>query len=313
MQIWVDADLILEALLHRRDFSTDAEKVFEVIQSGSVRGKITQLGLDRIYSFVLAQAGNEKAKIVVADIQEFLDVYPVGDTLIEQTRLLKLKDPESAIEFVCAMAEGIEAIVTLCPENFSDTTLQVWSADRLWDVNKLEQSLFLPDLSYQLVEREAESVNSSPTPSVPDGDRPGCQLNYCLNDRFQEGWKTWEEVFGTKQLSYRYAFKSIVQRAKKIAIRDGLSFALVFEVNNVNNNEVEITLKLYILDVYSKPIVRPIGYKISVLDDSATVFIVEYNEIDNIGIKINFCADIGDKFTVKIECDEDCFTEHFEV
>jgi hypothetical protein len=313
MQIWVDADLILEALLHRRDFSTDAEKAFEVIQSGSVRGKITQLGLDRIYSCVLAQAGNEKAKIVVADIQEFLDVYPVGDTLIEQTRLLKLKDPESAIEFVCAMAEGIEAIVTLCPENFSGTTLQVWSADRLWDFNKLEQSWFLPDLSYQLVEREAESVNSSQTPSVSDGDRPGCQLNYCLNDRFQEGWKTWEEVFGTKQLSYRYAFKSIVQRAKKIAIRDGLSFALVFEANNVNNNEVEIALKLYILDVYSKPIVRPIAYKISVLDDSATVFIVEYNEIDDIGIKINFCADIGDKFTVKIECDEDCFTEHFEV
>lgn len=116
MQIMVDTDLILEALLNRSCFAADAEKAFEVIQSGFVSGKITQLGLEKIYSVVSKQIGHERATIVVVEIQQFLDVCLVDDIMIGQARLLNLKDPESAIEVACASSEGNEAIVTLCPK-----------------------------------------------------------------------------------------------------------------------------------------------------------------------------------------------------
>jgi predicted nucleic acid-binding protein len=311
MQIWVDADFILEALLNRRDFSADAKKAFEVIQSGQVRGNITQLGLEKIYSVISKQAGNEAAAEVVAGMQEFLEVCLVDETRIQEARLLKLKDPESAIEVACALANGNGYILTLCPENFLGTTLHVWSVERLLNFKNLELSWSLSDLSSQFVSQEVEPINLGIAPSKAESAGQRVKLSNFLKGVFPEGWQAWEEVFETKQLSYRFHNPRVQQvKIKKFEL-GGCSLALAVKVDFRRDNEVDIGLQLYALDALSKPIALPINSQLIVLDDSEEAVIIAQSKVGDIGVNVALFGNLGESFSVKIEQECHSFIEYF--
>jgi hypothetical protein len=131
--------------------------------------------------------------------------------------------------------------------------------------------------------------------------------------KFQEGWKTWEEVFGTKQLSFRSAFKPIAQRVKKIELGDGLSLALVIKVVSENNNEIELILNLYSLNFLGESSCLPVNSQLAVLDPFEEAVMIATSKIMDIGLQLAFYADIGDKFSVRIEHAQHKFIEHFIV
>lgn len=201
------------------------------------------------------------------------------------------------------------------PENFEGAILEVWSVERLLNFQNLELSFSLPYLSSQLADREFKSSNLYLTDSIAESDFSIVNLSHWLNNKFPVGWEAWGTIFGTKHLfiSYRYAAKPIVQQAKKFELGDGRSLALVINVISTNNNEIEFVVNLYALDFLGKPSDLPVNSQLTVLDASSEAVLIATSRIADIGLQLTFYAELGERFSVKIEHEHHKFTEYFIV
>jgi hypothetical protein len=175
----------------------------------------------------------------------------------------------------------------------------------------LELSWSLSDLSSQLASQEVESVNLGITSSKTESAEQQVKLSNFLKGEFPEDWQALEEVFKTLRLAYRAA-NARVQRVKQFNLGD-YSLALMLEVTSINNNEVEIVLKLYALNAFGKPMSLSINSQLIVLDDSEEAVLIAQSRMGDIGVNIAFGADIGDRFRVKIEHEHHSFIKNFVV
>ncbi|NET86393.1 MAG: DUF1822 family protein, partial [Moorea sp. SIO1F2] len=114
------------------------------------------------------------------------------------------------------------------------------------------------------------------------------------------------------QHSYRDAPRDIkgVNRVKKITWDNGCQMALVVHVARETNNEVDILLQLYAISNHNY---LPENTKMILLDDSGETLIEAQSKLGDIGIQLNFSADYGEKFRVKIDYNNSSFMVGFLV
>lgn len=141
LQVLVDADIVLEALLNRSRFVADSEVLVEIVRTQKLQGYICELGLEKIYS-VASRLGNPQvASEVVYGIQAMMLLCPVDSNLLQQARLLDIEDFESAVEVACAIALKLGAIVTQKPQDFAGADLSVLSVSDLLERQRWQEIL----------------------------------------------------------------------------------------------------------------------------------------------------------------------------
>ena len=146
MQIQVDSDLILEALLNRSQFVEDAKICWQLLQLPHVQGYITESGLNQIRSHLIKLHDEQTADKVVSEIEKFIIVCLVNRCIEEKARSSPIQDFESAIEVACAIESNLSAIVTQTPQNFKGSGLAILSVSDLSERNQLEERLKKPIL-----------------------------------------------------------------------------------------------------------------------------------------------------------------------
>jgi hypothetical protein len=142
MRVLISYHLIQEVLLNRPGFVEDANQVWELMRSGQIEGYITQRGLDIIYLHLEDSEGVDKAEKKIANIKEVLGICPINSSIREQARVSNL-DYESAVELVCAINSGFDAIVTQHPQSFDEDDSLVIAVTELLDQIKRGESTFL--------------------------------------------------------------------------------------------------------------------------------------------------------------------------
>jgi predicted nucleic acid-binding protein len=310
IRVLVDADLILEVLLNRSSFVAEAEKAFEMLQQKWIQGYVSQLGLEKINSALSKLEDSQTAQEIVVSIERVVKTCYVDLKLMQQARSLNITDFESAVEVACATATNIGAILTSDPQVFVGSDLPILQVSDLCQRQDLERMLQRNGSPVLIV---GNLPDFPPLQELSELDTLAPTVSEIFVQKFQEGWKTWEEVFGTKQLSFRSAFKPIAQRVKKIELGDGLSLALVIKVVSENNNEIELILNLYSLNFLGESSCLPVNSQLAVLDPFEEAVMIATSKIMDIGLQLAFYADIGDKFSVRIEHAQHKFIEHFIV
>jgi predicted nucleic acid-binding protein len=146
MQIQVDSNLILEALLNRSQFIEDAKNCWQLLKLSHVQGYITESGLNQIHFHLRNLNDKQTADEVVLEIKKIIKVCPVNGSIEEKARSLPIKDFESAIEVACAIESNLSAIVTQTPQKFEGSGLSILSVSDLSERNQLEERLKKPIL-----------------------------------------------------------------------------------------------------------------------------------------------------------------------
>ena len=141
MQIQVDSNLIVEALLNRSQFVEDANNCWQLLELPHVHGYITESGLNLIHCHLKTVGDKEIADEVVLDIKKRIKVCPVNPGIAEKARSLPIRDFESAIAVACAIESNLSAIVTQTPQKFEGSGLSILSVSDLSERNQLEEIL----------------------------------------------------------------------------------------------------------------------------------------------------------------------------
>ena len=112
MRVLLDTNIILDFLLDREPFFSDADTVLQTIRSGQVEGFITATTLTNIFYIARKIKKTVIAKQYVSIILATLEVIPVDRPILEAALASNLSDFEDAVQEACAMRENLDAIVT---------------------------------------------------------------------------------------------------------------------------------------------------------------------------------------------------------
>lgn len=132
MRVLIDTNIALDFLLQREPFFQEAELLFDAIDSGQVIGYVTATTLTDIFYIARRHTRSvEQARQAITEILNVMEICPVSRAVLESALGLGLVDFEDAGQVACAVAQGLDAIVTRDKQDFSSSPVTVLSVQEL--------------------------------------------------------------------------------------------------------------------------------------------------------------------------------------
>jgi predicted nucleic acid-binding protein len=132
MKILFDTNVLLDFILEREPFFSDASILLTAVATEQIQGLATATTITDIFYIVRRQTKSDHAALkAVQDILGLLDICSVNRSTIEQAIALELPDFEDAIQCACAIAELAEAVVTRDSSGFQGSRIPIYSPTQL--------------------------------------------------------------------------------------------------------------------------------------------------------------------------------------
>ncbi len=131
MRVLLNTNIVLDFLLEREPFLTDADALFLAIRTGQVAGYITATTLTDIFYIARKNKGIQLARQDVSDLLALMHICTVERRILEAAISSLLPDFEDAVQIACALNENLDAIITRDTQDFADASLQILSAGEL--------------------------------------------------------------------------------------------------------------------------------------------------------------------------------------
>lgn len=131
MRVLIDTNVVLDFLLEREPFVESAAKLFQQIDNGQIEGFITATTITNIYYILRKAAGSTIAIDAVSQILTDLNICMVDRQILKQAVDMNFQDFEDAVQYSCAVASQVDAIVTRDSSGFVTAEIPVISPDEL--------------------------------------------------------------------------------------------------------------------------------------------------------------------------------------
>jgi len=129
MQVLLDTNVILDAILPRGEFSRLARLLVRKHEEKLFQGFVSASAITDIYFIVEKERKRDFALPAIKKVVRMLTVIPVNFEIIESAFALPMKDFEDAVQAAAAQDFGIDIIVTRDKTGFLDSTLRVYSPE----------------------------------------------------------------------------------------------------------------------------------------------------------------------------------------
>ncbi|GAB4469888.1 MAG: PIN domain-containing protein [Elainellaceae cyanobacterium] len=128
MKVLIDTNILLDFLLQREPFFQDAELLFQGIGSGQTIGYVTATTLTDIFYIARRHSRSiEQARQTISEILAAMEICPVNREILEVALGSGLADFEDAIQIACAVAEGLDAILSRDAQGFLSSPIPALS------------------------------------------------------------------------------------------------------------------------------------------------------------------------------------------
>jgi predicted nucleic acid-binding protein len=128
VNVLVDTNILLDFLLQREPFFHDAERLFQAIDSGQIVGYATATTLTDIFYIARRHTRSiEQAREAVSETLTAMEICPVNREVLEVAFSSGFADFEDAIQVACAVAQGLDAILTRDNQGFLNSSVPVLS------------------------------------------------------------------------------------------------------------------------------------------------------------------------------------------
>lgn len=129
MRVLVDTNVVLSFLQDREPFAENAARLFERIDSGEIEGFIAATTITNIYYIVRRVAGAEAAQDAILQVLTDLNICAVS---------LGFRDFEDAVQYVCGVMYGADAIVTRDATGFAIAEIPILMPEELDNLSDTE-------------------------------------------------------------------------------------------------------------------------------------------------------------------------------
>ena len=130
MNVLIDTNVILDALMTRTPWNKNAEEIILLSAAGDITACVTASSItDIFYLFRRAIGDNGSAREAVFKLIQIIDVLDVSAEDCERAFELPISDYEDAVQLACAMRHKLELIVTRDASHFVGSPINIVSPD----------------------------------------------------------------------------------------------------------------------------------------------------------------------------------------
>jgi predicted nucleic acid-binding protein len=125
MRVLLDTNVLLDFLLAREPFASDARGIWLACEQGRCTGYLAAISVTNIWYIGRKSVGMEAARQHVADLLRVIEVCPVDFEVLATARDSAIADFEDAVQVAAAVASGLDAIVTRNGGHFAGSPLPI--------------------------------------------------------------------------------------------------------------------------------------------------------------------------------------------
>lgn len=130
MTLFVDSDILLDAVLLRTPFDQFAVKVLSLTDREDHILYSSAHGLLNVYYFACKEAGKAAASKSVGLLEEKLQIAPTNGEAIRKALSAGFSDIEDAVQYMLALENRCEVIITRNLKDYSKSKIPVMSAEQ---------------------------------------------------------------------------------------------------------------------------------------------------------------------------------------
>lgn len=128
-RVFIDTDVILDLLAKRDPFYIHAARLFTEADKNQLTVCVSSLCFRNLNYILSKQKSAGEARKILARLKVLVEVLPVDDKVIELALQSEFRDFEDAIQYYCAIENGIEVLITRNLKDFRSATIPVMTAE----------------------------------------------------------------------------------------------------------------------------------------------------------------------------------------
>jgi len=125
MNVLIDVNVALDVLLEREPWLADSQAVWDASHQGRITGHLIATGLTNIFYVARRVVGRDKAWSAARMCLATFEIILVDRPALERADALPGNDLEDNLTLACALATGMDAIVTRDPKGFAGSPVPV--------------------------------------------------------------------------------------------------------------------------------------------------------------------------------------------
>lgn len=124
LALLIDTNVVLDVILMRHPWTSEAVQVLDTISRGAARGFIAAHAVTTIYYIVEKERGRATAVTAVGDVLQLLTVVPIGAPEFQRALAMGLPDFEDSVQAASCLVAGADYLVTRNAKDFKDAPVQ---------------------------------------------------------------------------------------------------------------------------------------------------------------------------------------------
>lgn len=128
-KIFVDTDVVLDLLAKREPFYTYAAQLFTNADKQEVTICVSSLCFGNLNYILSKHKSAIEARKILSRFKVLVTILPVDDKIIELALNSDFKDFEDAIQYYCAIENGINILITRNLKDFKPVRIPVLTAE----------------------------------------------------------------------------------------------------------------------------------------------------------------------------------------
>lgn len=134
--LFVDTDVIFDLLAKREPFYSYSARLFTQANRQELTIYVSSLSFGNLNYILSKQKSAAEARKILARFKVLVNVLPVDDKIIELALSSDFRDFEDAIQYYCAIENGMKVIITRNLKDFKQAKIPVLTAEEFVKQNE---------------------------------------------------------------------------------------------------------------------------------------------------------------------------------
>jgi predicted nucleic acid-binding protein len=128
-RIFVDTNIVLDYLTHRKHFYNSASKLFALADTEDIIICISSLSFTTVHHHLLQRMEKREARRIVSNFRTGITLLPVSGRTIDAALASDFKDFEDAVQYHCAKSENISVLLTRNVKDYVTAKIPVMTVE----------------------------------------------------------------------------------------------------------------------------------------------------------------------------------------
>jgi predicted nucleic acid-binding protein len=126
---FIDSDIILDALLKRPGFDTQAMNLLALVYQHTIEGMTSSIAFMNVHYF-LNKFDRQNALALLKHLRSIIHLIKVGGTEIDLALKSNFSDFEDAVQYYAAISASADVIITRNIKDYKQSTIPVLTAEQ---------------------------------------------------------------------------------------------------------------------------------------------------------------------------------------